>query len=333
MKQIRSFKEFNKFCISIGMCDQEIQNLRTKDPRRLVPILKTKHDHELTVTERYDKCKEIGSRVTETKMRLLYGNTDGSLKWEAYKKRQAETNTFEYKKRKHGMTKETFDEYNSSRSQTLLKMIDRYGEIKGVEKWNKYCERQSYAGKTLQYFIDEYGDESGIEKYNTVCKEKALTLENFIRKYGDDGEAKYNEFVKKSKPFYSKRSQKLFWEIYNKLPERLKDHCYFAELNTEFGKRGNDRYYKYDFVISTIKYCIEYNGIHYHAKPTVYKTGDIITKKKGASVLADDIWQADKIKHQLLLADNWTLNIIWDDEQYCVDDIVNDILTMEKQCS
>ena len=57
--------------------------------------------------------------------------------------------------------------------------------------------------------------------------------------------------------FYSKISQELFWSDKNNC---FIDHCYFSEYNHEFGIRGANKYYFYDFVAPTKKKIIEFNG-------------------------------------------------------------------------
>ena len=75
---------------------------------------------------------------------------------------------------------------------------------------------------------------------------------------------------KKSKNFglfsrqYSKQSQLLFWDLYNFMSRTLQDKTYFAELNHEFTLLYNNSYFKYDFVNTISKRCIEFNGWNFH---------------------------------------------------------------------
>jgi len=70
-----------------------------------------------------------------------YGITEGAERWNSYCKKQADSNKFEYKQEKHGMTYEEYDEYNKSRAVTLDNMIKRYGVQDGLFHWNQYVER------------------------------------------------------------------------------------------------------------------------------------------------------------------------------------------------
>lgn len=65
----------------------------------------------------------------------------------------------------------------------------------------------------------------------------------------------------------SKQSQKLFREIYRFLPQEHQKHTYYADLNHEFNIRFRGNFFKYDFVVTSLKVCLEYNGSRFHPKP------------------------------------------------------------------
>lgn len=111
---------------------------------------------------------------------------------------------------------------------------------------------------------------------------------------------------------YSKISQELFWEIYNKLPKRLKKKTYFAELNKEFDMydHASKNFYCYDFVISNIKFCLEFYGDFWHCNPKRFKDTDINHKTK---LKAKDVWNADKIKINCLESKGYDVMIVWED--------------------
>ena len=94
--------------------------------------------------------------VTETNLIQKYGKKKGKQHWVKYKRKQSESNTFEYKAKKHGWTKNEFDEFNKKRSTTLRNMIERHGKDIGIEMWNEYVERQRYT-TTIEYFIEKHG--------------------------------------------------------------------------------------------------------------------------------------------------------------------------------
>lgn len=115
--------------------------------------------------------------------------------------------------------------------------IDTYGENEGSKLWYKY--KQQMSKTSLQSFIDRYGDENGKHRY-TIFTDK-LSESNSeiynIKKYGDElGKKRYRDIIisrtKASPHRYSKISQELFWNIYDKVKNN--ENCYFGELNSEY---------------------------------------------------------------------------------------------------
>jgi hypothetical protein len=236
---------------------------------------------------------------------------------------------------------------NLTRQQaTKVKCIEKYGI-------DHHLKLQSIIDKRTSTVQQKYGVENIFQDQSIKDKIKLQNLEKYgvefniqrpdikrqitdtnMRKYGVDNPWKNKEIIEKMKDkkflnnsisyTYSKVSQKLFWNIYNKLPESLKNHVYFAELNKEFGKRTETGYYYYDFCIPSIKYCIEYHGTYYHADPSVYdKTW--INKRLNKS--AEEIWSRDLLKHTTLKELGFDINIVWQREEYdialkrCLDEI------------
>jgi G:T-mismatch repair DNA endonuclease (very short patch repair protein) len=257
------------------------------------------------IFERVKKLRVIKNVVTKEKMLLMYGEREGIKRWDSYRNKQSVSNSQEYK----GMTDEEFKKFNSSRAITREKCIARHGEEKGLQIWNNYCSRQSYTN-TLEYFIEKYGDE-GEQKWLKVNKQKAQTLENFIKKYGDEGEKKYLDYMDKSANFYSKSSV----EFFNELDKRLNLESYHASKNKEFGKycKSLKRYFKYDFVIPSLKFCIEFNGDMFHARPTKYSENDTPNPFK-KEMTAKEIWEFDKIKNNELISLGFDILIIWESD-------------------
>ena len=215
---------------------------------------------------------------------------EGSKKWESYREKQRETNTFEYKKEKYNWSKEEFKEYNQSRAITEQNLIKKHGIKKGKKKFDDYCKRQAYAGCSLDYFQDMYGKIDGEKKYKELNKKKALTRENFIRKYVKvEGEEKFLLCINNHHSFFSKMSQTLFKEI--ETPK-----CYYAEKNNEYGvwlHEGNC-YAKLDFYDIDKNKCIEFNGDYWHANPKIYNAEDVINFPGKRNIKAKDIWDKEK---------------------------------------
>ena len=139
----------------------------------------TKFAFEIPDDVYYDKRNNYA--MTKEKMIDKYGEEEGNKKWEKYCKRQSETNTFEYKQKIYGWTEEEFKKYNKSRAVTLKNLIKKYGEEEGNKRWNDYIEQQKLT-KSLEYMVEKFG----IEKARQINKSKALTLENFINRLGEE---------------------------------------------------------------------------------------------------------------------------------------------------
>ena len=168
-------------------------------------------------------------------------------------------------------------------------------------------------------FIERYGEELGLKKYKKYRdkRNKTLSLDGFVERFGVElGTIKFLEYKSKLIGFgYSKISQKLFWQIYNKLPKELQEKTYFAEHNREFKKSNIERKlnYSYDFVISNIKFCLEYNGDDFHANPKLYKEND--TPNFYSNTLkSKEIWEYDKTKLNFLEQLGFNTLVVWDSE-------------------
>lgn len=126
--------------------------------------------HNLTIEEYQEKyptatlvdenIKKLMSCTKENMIRR-YGREEGLMRWESYINKQAETNTFEYKQRVYGWTREQFDEYNKSRGNE--------GESNG-----------NYGLGYYQVWVRKYGKEQA-DKMNAECTTKK------IRKGPDNG--------------------------------------------------------------------------------------------------------------------------------------------------
>ena len=198
-----------------------------------------------------------------------YGEEEGRKKWDSYCKKQAETNTFEYKQKMYGWTREQFDEYNNSRSVTLKNLIKRHGEEEGRKKWDSYCKRQVET-KSWDYMVDNYG----IEKAREINSQKAVTLKNFIRKYGEEeGRKKWEAFVPVNLFGVSKKSQTLFKELDKYIGQKYT--TYYHDKNKEYDVANNKgASYFLDYYIEELKICIEFNGSCFHGDERIYEDGE-----------------------------------------------------------
>ena len=235
-------------------------------------------------TRRY-KCKAPQGVSLEI-MKHRYGIEEGTKKFDEYRKKQAYTNSKEYKQ----MTDAEFADYNKSRAVTLNNMIYRYGIEEGTKKFDEYRKKQAYTN-SKEYLK---------ERYETVNKSKAHTLKNYLIKYKDDtlAKTKLEEYYSKVTPKrnYSRNSQVFLWNIYSLLDQEEKLKTYFAELNKEYCLIANDKVYLYDFVCSKLNLCIEYHGDHYHGNPRFYKPDDYLKGRGMSKTTAKEKWLLDDKK-------------------------------------
>jgi len=242
-----------------------------------------------------------------------YGLEEGMKRWNEYRLKQSLKNTFEYKHHKYGWTREQFDEYNRGRACTRDNFIRRYGDEKGCAKWDEYIKLQKYVGCSIEYFKDKLGEIEGQQRYDAVCRSKINNLYNYIKKYGEEkGIDRYKHYIEKkaSKSFHSKISQDLFWKIHNNT-----NNQYFAQKNKEFCIYDNVkcRPFFYDFVDTTSKKCVEFNGDIFHANPLIYKAEDT-PNFYNKNISAYDIWEHDNYKIKILESLGYSVIIIWESE-------------------
>lgn len=264
------------------------------------------------IIERYKLYKTYGRGVKLDKLCAKFGEVEGNFRWKNYCDKQAVTNTFEYKQKKYGMTKEEFDEYNSSRAVTYDNLINRHGIVKGTKIWDDYCSKQAKNGCTLEYFIEKLGEVEGTKKYEEVCSQKVLNLENFVRKYGEtEGIIKFEIYLKNANGLDSYIANDMCYTLHDNLADEFKQHCYFNSLNYEKFIYTLKYTNRYDFCIENIKLIIEFNGDFFHANPITYKPDDLLEFKK---LTAQEIWDKDAAKIKLAEDAGYKVIVVWESD-------------------
>lgn len=225
--------------------------------------------------------------VTKEKMIKKYGITEGTERWNSYCKKQADSNKFEYKHEKHGMTYEEYDEYNKSRAVTLDNMIKRYGVQDGLFHWNQYVERQRYTC-TLEYFIEKYGDTIGIEKYNDFVEKRNTSN----RLFGPSA---------------------ISLEMFDKLIKNYKNNIVYYDEN-EYSVHTNKLcLYHVDYYDKTLNIIIEFYGDFFHLNPKIYDADFIQFKHHEKAILAKNRWQHDKERiNDIQQTLNCKVIIVWE---------------------
>lgn len=253
--------------------------------------------------------------ITKSNLISKYGEDEGMRRWEEYRKKQSDTNKFDYKAAKYGWTLEEFDDYNRSRAVTVENLIKKYGMEEGLDRWDSYCEKQRLT-KSKEYVISTYGEQA----WHDVCQKKraphdpatismiyGITLDQAIEKILSRFQARYTsnleiEFITKI--------EKLFGKL---------DH---TSISKPFGKwhKDLDGYVIYD--IKHGKCIIEFNGDYWHANPKIYSAQDTIRGKR-----ASDIWEKDAKKLQLVTDLGFNVLVVWErdyklNQQKTLEDVV-----------
>ena len=276
----------------------------------------------------YDKFKR---GVYLDKFIFIYGQEKGKELFDNYCKRQAYTNSFEYKHKKYGYTIEQFNDYNKSRAVTLDNLVKKYGKKLGEEIYIRYCDRQSYTN-TKEYL--------GEERYIEVNKKKAHTIENYITRYGnDEGISKLIDFYGKftTNKSHSKISQDCFKTLENIFNIEEKNSIYYAVKNKEYCLVAENKIFLYDFVCTKLKLCIEYHGDHYHGNPKLYRPDDYLRARGVTNIKAKEKWKLDETKIKLLKdLKGYDTIIIWDldwryNKELVIERIQNHILELRKK--
>lgn len=205
------------------------------------------------------------------------------------------------------------------RSITIESLKNKYGNIEGMCRWEKYKTNQSLSNKfdskkkkygwseeqfndynnsraiTVKNMIKKYGEEDGIKKYNNYIEKQKYsnTLGYFKEKYGNSGELKFLEYN------HSKGSSRRLLDIMEKnnvtfeegikiLQERMISS---SVSNTEkifsdmlFSKIGYDFKYSYK-TKQYCRWCYEING------PVFYDIVD--TDLRIAIEYNGDLWHAN----------------------------------------
>jgi hypothetical protein len=245
-------------------------------------------------------------KTTNTKDDFIdrYGEENGIKRYNEFcsklKKSNKNINTLDYYEKKYGDDgKRMYEEKNKKISDkgrgTLKNFQDRYGEEEGIQRHTQYIEKQKKS-HSLEGYIEKYGEE-GAQKWEerVYCLKHNGSLEGFKKRYGEEeGLQKWHERQRKwlksyKKSNFSKVSQKLFWQLYEKL-KTLYNDIYFAELNVnneDMSGRNHEyilelkkSHCKLDFFIKDINKCIEFDGDYWHGEKAGNQKNDLERDKR-----------------------------------------------------
>lgn len=247
----------------------------------------------------FSKAKNGNSREKFIKK---YGEEEGSRRWDSYCKNLA-------------LTEEKF--------------INMYGEEEGLRRWDDYRKKQSITNTfeykqekygwtkeqfdefnksravTIENMVKKYGEEEGVKKFNDYCDRQRYTntREYFIKEHGEEkGNEKWLNFVNARMDIgaYSLSSQRLFDELISKNSDMFNGHeIYYATHNNEYEIITSDKkMYYLDFYDKTLNICIEFNGEAFHPNPIKYTETDIFKSPFDTQgVLVKDVWDKEQKRY------------------------------------
>lgn len=258
--------------------------------------------------------------ITLNSLCKKYGQEEGQQRWDSYRAKQAKTNTFEYKKEKYGWNQKTFDAYNKSRASTIENFIARHGEAEGIQKWQEYCDRQTFT-KSQEYYLEKYGPELGKEKYKHVLQQRAsaTNITSISQRYNISLEDAKQLLVTRtlcSAHHGSKPELEFVLLLENQIGPL--EH---TNKNNPFSLTDPIKNSAKIYDIKHNNCIIEFNGDYWHANPKFYKADDKIRGK-----LASTIWNDDERKLDLAKKAGYNVMIIWEsDYQMNKSEIINKV--------
>lgn len=236
--------------------------------------------------------------VTLENLTAKYGEKDAKVRWEQYKRKQAYTNSFEYKEKRYGWSREEYDTFNKSRAVTMENLIKKHGLDTATEVYNNYIAAQAYTC-TEEYFIKEYGEYEGKQKYINFIKNRASSY-----------------WVNKDEKTL-KTSSCLEDKVYDELSEIL-SYKLERQIVIENSKQG-----PYDFGCHHNRKVIEFYGTYWHGDMRVYEPTMIHPTKK---TFIYEIHENDANKRKAAIDLGYEIYVIWEyDWKYSKDEILTDI--------
>ncbi len=199
-------------------------------------------------------------------------------------------------------------------NRTTLKSCIEYYTSRGICKDIAKQMVSEFNTKTLEKFIATHG-ESGHERYTSYNKKKAVTLENFIIKYGEvNGRKKFNDIK-------SGNSSNIEIEFIESLISKIDSTYTYAYGKqqykilldkSEFNYFGKSCFYL-DFYIKELNLCIEFHGDIFHANPNVFNESDT-PHPFYRNLTSKDIWNRDKKRKEKIQSLGITYVEVWEQD-------------------
>lgn len=300
MKKYKSFlrsSSLETYIIKYGEEEGKKKFNKKKKPGSSLEKMIEKYGEE-EGKKKYDKWKKLTNQ-SESSFIDRYGEEEGKKKYDEFrlncvvKNYIKNDNKSKYNNRKHSTRVEYYLEkcegdYEkakkmlSERQNTSSKdkFIEKYGLCEGLKKYHKTNKLKSI---TLENFIRLYGDIVGSERWENYKNrlKYSRTKGFYVEKYGVEGIKIWEDIQKKKLHnfiFRSKISDEFCFNLFKLLKNDIKSRYYFSE--NEYMFFVHDENYKIilpDFFIKDFNIIVEFYGDYWHRNPKIYK--DDISEK------------------------------------------------------
>lgn len=215
---------------------------------------------------------------------------------------------------------------------TREKLIDLYGEEQGELLWDDYRNKQAKSNSfeykalkhgwtkekfqqfnkeravTLENLIKKHGEEVGTVKWENYCERQkyTCTLEYFKKTHGPDvGEQKYFNFVRKRS--CNKAVSNIELVVFEECKEII------PELEQQISI-GHPYYNPYDFGSVHKRKLIEFYGTYWHCDPRQF-TEEFLVRQR--NMTAKEIRSRDQAKRSLAINQGFKVFVIWELDWVC----------------
>jgi very-short-patch-repair endonuclease len=279
-------------------------------------------EHYLTMGKTKEQWLEKNSKLSvgEEKLRKS-GKTEEEIKEIKSKHSKNSAITLEHFK-KSNSSKDAKDKHDKwlSTSRTRSNLCKEYWIERGhseIEAAEIISKRQM---RDLSYYVDKYGEVEGFKRYTNSNKLKSSSLENFIRRLGEeDGTKKYLEHKGKTgtASIQEKKMIDLIYNYYLSKKENTDDLFSYKSKQFVIGIKKEDwakyeqKCFLVDFCDNKRKKIIEFNGNVYHANPEMFKEYECPHPFKKDKT-AGQIWKTEAERNLLISKFGYEILIIWE---------------------
>jgi G:T-mismatch repair DNA endonuclease (very short patch repair protein) len=201
------------------------------------------------------------------------------------------------------------------------KLREKYGCTRKFSPWcTEYWINKGLSEEDAKRIISNNSSKaSNIYLNNTSAEERRKTnmlcKEYWMEKFPDNWEIEYVKFRSSisSSAFRSILSDEFCLMLNDKF-SWLDSHRYFGENEFTRYFKEIDGVFKYDYVDTTLKIVVEFNGDYWHANPAKYEPDSILSFPNQKKFTAKEIWERDQMKNSLLENAGYKVFVVWESD-------------------